>query len=116
MLGGHANGEGFTKIVSIGATGSECKLVQDLGFKTGKVAFSHDGNQVSFVTKEGDDIKAYVYHLQTKSLTLLMTVSEAKNEYLAFPDFLPNGNVLLMKVRRTANGVAISTLVEMNTA
>ena len=113
MLGGHSNADAFTKIVSIGATGSGCTLVQDLGFKTGKVAFSHDGNQVSFVTKDGDAIKAYVYHLKTKSLTLLMTVSEAKKEYIVFPDFLPNGNVLIMKVERTSNGAAHSTLFEM---
>lgn len=112
MLGGHANAEAFTKIVSIGATGSECTLVQDFGFKTSKVAFNHDGNQVSFVTKDGDAINAYVYQLQTKSLTLLMTVSESKQEYLVFPDFLPNGNVLIMKVQRI-NGSVHSTLYEM---
>ncbi len=113
MLGGHCNADAFTKIVSIGATGSECILVQDLGFKTGKVSFSHDGNQVGFVMKEGDAIKAYVYNLKTKSLTLLMHVSETKKEYLVFPDFLPNGNVLVMRVLRSTNGVAYSTLVEM---
>ncbi|MDR3477029.1 MAG: hypothetical protein P4M14_03255 [Gammaproteobacteria bacterium] len=114
MLGGHSNGDAFTKIVSIGASGAECKLVQDLGFKTGKVAFSHDGDQVAFVTKDGDAINAYVYNLKTKSLTLLMTVSEAKNEYIVFPDFLPNGNVLAMKVQRSSSGSVHSTLFEMH--
>jgi len=113
MFGGHSNPDGLTKIVSIGVTGSECKLVQDLGLKTSKVAFSHDENQVGFVTKNGDAINAYVYHLKTKSLTLLMTASEAKKEYLVFPDFLPNGNVLVMKVQRSDNGMARSTLFEM---
>jgi hypothetical protein len=113
MLGGQSNGDAFTKIVSLGVTGSECNLVQDLGLKTGKVAFSHDGNQVAFVTKDGDAIKAYVYHLKTKSLTLLMTVSEAKKEYVVFPDFLPNGNVLAMKVQRDSEGAAHSILFEM---
>lgn len=112
LLGAHSNADALTKIISIGVTGSECTHVQDLGFKTGKVSFSHDGNQIGFVTKEDDAISAYVYHLQTKSLTLLMTVSEAKNEYLVFPDFLPNGNVLVMKVQRS-NGAAHSTLFEM---
>src|SRR5579862_3593290 len=111
MLGGQSNGQAFTKIVSIDATG-KCTLIQDLGFKTGKVSFSHDGNQVAFVTKDGDAIKAYVYHLQTKSMTLLMTVSEAKKEYLVFPDFLPNGNVLVVKVKQNSNGTTQSTLVE----
>jgi hypothetical protein len=113
MLAGHSNGDAFTKIVSIAATGSECTLIQDLGFKTGKVAFNHEGNQIGFVTKDGDAIKAYVYHLKTKSLTLLMTVSERKNEYLVFPDFLPNGNVIVMKVKRSSKGAAHSTLFEM---
>lgn len=113
MLGGHFNADTFTKIISIGVKGSECTVVQDLGLKTGKVAFSHDGNQVGFVTKDGDAIKAYVYNLKTKSFTLLMTVSEAKNEYIVFPDFLPNGNVLVMKVQRTSEGAAHSTLFEM---
>jgi len=113
MLGGHSNADTFTKIFSIGITGSECAIVQDLGFKTGKVAFSHDGNQVGFVTKDGDAIKAYVYNLKIKSLTLLMSVSEAKSENIVFPDFLPNGNVLVMKVQRTLNGTAHSTLFEM---
>lgn len=113
MLGGHSNAAAFTKIVSIGTTGSDCTLVQDLGFKTNKVAFSHDGNQISFIKKDGDEIKAYVYNLQTKSLTLLMTVSEAKKEYIVFPDFLPNGNVLFMKVQRVSDGVVRSVLVEM---
>ena len=35
---------------------------------------------------DSDAIKAYVYNLKTKSLTLLMTASEAKKEYLVFPD------------------------------
>jgi len=113
MLGGHSNANAFTKIVSIDVTGSKCTLIQDLGFKTGKVAFNHDGNQVGFVTKDGDDIKAYVYNLRTKSLTLLMTVSETKKEYIVFPDFLPNGNILIMRVQRNSNGVTHSTLVEM---
>jgi len=113
MLGGQANGDAFTKIVSIGVAGSECKLVKDLGSKTGKVAFSHDGNQVAFVVKDGDAIKAYVYHLKTNALTLLMAVSEAKKEYIVFPDFLPNGNVLAMKVQRNVDGAVQGTLLEM---
>jgi hypothetical protein len=113
MLGGHFNADTFTKIISIGVTGSECTVVQDLGLKTGKVAFSHDGNQVGFVTKDGDAIKAYVYNLKTKSLTLLMSVSEMKKEYVVFPDFLPNGNVLVMKVQKTSDGAAHSTLFEI---
>jgi hypothetical protein len=113
MLAGHSNAEAFTKIVAIGSAGSECTLVQDLGFKTGKVAFSPDGSQLSFVMKDGDAIKAYVYHLKTKSLTLLMTVSAAKNENLVFPDFLPNGNVLIMKIERCPNSNAHSTLFEI---
>ena len=113
LLGGQSNGDAFTKIVYIGATGSECNLIQDFKIKTGKVAFSHDGNQVAFVTKEGDAMKAYVYNLKTKSSTFLMEVSEIKKEYLLFPDFLPNGNVLLMKVQRSNDGVVHSTLFEM---
>jgi hypothetical protein len=113
LLGGRSNADMFTKIFSISETGAECTLVEDLGFKTGKVSFSHDGNQVGFVTKDGDAIKAYVYHLKTKALTLLMTVSESKREYLVFPDFLPNGNVLVMKVQRSSDGVVHSTLFEM---
>lgn len=113
MLGGHSNGDGFTKIVSIDATGSTCTLLQNLGFKTGKVSFSYDGNQISFVTKDGDAIKAYVYNLKTKSLTLLMMASETKNEQLVFPDFLSNGNVLIMKVQRDHSGMTHSTLFEM---
>lgn len=113
MLAGHSNADTFTKIVSIGVTGAECTLVQNLGFSTSKVAFSHDGNQIGFVTKDGDAIKAYVYNLKTKSLTLLMSVSESKKEYIVFPDFLPNGNVLVMRVQRSLNGVAHSTLFEM---
>lgn len=113
MLAGLANPDGSTKIISIGAKGSECALVQNLGIKTGKVGFSPDGNKISFVTKDGDAIKAYVYNLKTKSLTLLMSVSETKNEYVMFPDFLPNGNVLLMKVQRNPNEGTHSTLFEM---
>lgn len=113
MLGGHSNPDGLTKIVEIGVKGSECKLVQDLGLKTSKVAFSHDGNQIGFVMKDGDTLKAYVYHLKTKSWTLLMTASETQKEYLVFPDFLPNGNVLVMKVQRNENGETDSTLFEM---
>ncbi len=64
------------------------------------------------MTKDGDAIKAYVYNLKTKSLTILMSVSEVKKKNAVFPDFLPNGNVLVMKVQKTYEGVAHGTLFE----
>jgi hypothetical protein len=93
------NGTYTTQIYKIGDDGTDCLPLLDLGDRTGKIDFSFDNKRIAYVanTFDNQNLGAFVRDINSEKIWKLGEMTE--KEALTFPSFLPNGNVILLRVR-----------------
>lgn len=109
-LAGVDDAKGKTKIFELEAKGGPCKEILDLGYVTGKVDFSFDGDQIAFHASENDSslrdatdylrtpsktmvINTFVYNIKNKELTRITHNTSGSSRY---PTFLADGRLVYL--------------------
>jgi hypothetical protein len=109
-------------------TADECADTLDLGFATGKVSFSYDGASIAFsssrinVDAEGPLFKpdemfyrdAFLLEMSTGRLVVLSDNRSIHGSM--FPEFVPEGNVVVLDWPNAARPITVIRLLRVTTA
>jgi hypothetical protein len=94
------NGTDTTHVVRIGKNADQCTTALNIGMRTSKVDFSYDDHYVTYMAQNQSrkNIGPFVQEIQTGKIWRVTSV--APTEAFTFPSFLPNGNVIVLRIRR----------------
>lgn len=100
-IGGFFHGDrgtNTTHVINIGSLGVDCGTVLNFGMRTSKVDFSYDDRYVTYMAydNQSQNLGPFVQELSTGKIWRVTQLS--LDDAFTFPSFLPNGNVIVLKV------------------
>ena len=75
------------------------RVVLDVGQRTAKVDFSYDQNFIVYMATNDGKTNLGLYVTRVRDGATLLIEEMGENESLTFPSFLPNGNVLVLRIQ-----------------